>query len=170
MRCPSYKTEKMEDISAAVAAGAADHQLLNLKFSPVKLEPSDYKAPSPPTEEHSERLSLPGAEASQDKENSTSGFHDRTFEDSGYLTLHNSQVEDHSEVTAVARQGKPASRQNSPRKSQRRTSAHQPAASPTEGCQRKEGSPSTVPLLRFHEAVCEELAKDFRINKRYGYF
>lgn len=176
MRRPSYKSEKMEDIASVVAAGAADGQLFNLKLSPVKLEPNYFKPPCPPTEERSTSPSLAGAEASQDKENSAGGFHNKTLEDSGYLTLQNSHIEDHKEdgycnVVAVARQGKLSSQKSSPTKCQRRTSARRLAASPTEGTQSVSSTSSTcvsstLPLLKFHEAVCEELAKGFRKNKR----
>lgn len=165
------------------AAGAADAHLLNLKLSPVKLEPSDFKRPRPPTEERLALPSLAAAEASQDKENSDSGFHNRTLlEDSGYLTLQNSHIEEHKEdgycnIVAVAHQGTLPSQQSSATKCQRRTSSHCLAASPTEGCQARAGTQSVsstssnlvsspLPLLKFHEAVCEELTKDFRKNKR----
>lgn len=179
MKCPSYKSEKMEDIAYVVPAGAADGQLFNLKLSPVKLEPNYFKPPCPPTEERSTSPSLAGTEASQDKENSASGVHNRTLEDSGYLTLQNSHTEDHKEdgycnVVAVARQGKVPSQQSSPTKCQRRTSSRRLAASPTEGTPSVSSTSSTssnrlnstLPLLKFHEAVCEELAKGFRKNKR----
>lgn len=178
MKCPSYKSEKMEDIAYVVAAGAADGQLFNLKISPVKLEPNYFKPPCPPTEERSTSPapSLAGAEASQDKENSAGGVHNRTSEDSGYLTLQNSHTEDHKEdgycnVVAVARQGKVPSQQSSPTKCQRRTSSRRLAASPNEGTESVSSTSSnslnsTLPLLKFHEAVCEELAKGFRKNKR----
>lgn len=172
MKCPSYKSEKMEDISA-------DHQPLNLKFSPVKLEPSDIKPSCPPTAEIWATPSVTGVKTSQDKENRTSGFHNRTFEDSGYLTLHSSHIEDSKEegqdvAVAVALQGKVSSQQSSPTKCQRRVSPRHLAASPIEahreGAETQSASSncvsSTLPLLRFHEAVCEELAKDFKKNKR----
>lgn len=174
MKCPSYKSEKMEDMAAVVAAGAADGQPYNLKISPVKPEPNDFKPPRPPVEERSPSPPLSSAEASQDKENSSRGLHDGTLEDSGYLTLQNSHIEDgHCSVVAVA-QGKAASQQSSPSKCQRRTSSHRLAASPTEGRQGRAGTQSvsstcvssTLPLLSFHQTVCEELAKDFRKNKR----
>lgn len=182
MKCPSYKSEKMEDVYAPIAEGAADPLLLNLKFSPVKLEPSDIKPKCPPTAELLTTQSPAGTEASQDKENRTSGLHNRTLEDSGYLTLHNSHIEDskedgHCSTIAVAHQGKVSSQQSSPTKCQRRTSPCQLTASPIEGHRGRAGRQSassassncissTLPLLRFHEAVCEELAKDFKKNKR----
>lgn len=182
MKCPSYKSEKMEDIHAPIADGAADPQLLNLKFSPVKLELSDIKPPCPSTAELWATPSLAGKETLQDKENRTSGFHNRTLEDSGYLTLHNSHIEDgkedgHCSALAVTHQGKVSSQQSSPTKCQRRTSPRHLAASPVEDHRvRAERQltastssncvSSTLPLLRFHKAVCEELAKDFKKNKR----
>lgn len=175
MRFPNCKFEKMEDQCAPIAAGTADPQPLSLKFSPVKLEPSHVKPSCPPTAERWALPPLAGAEASQDKENSTSGFHNGTLEDSGYLTLHNSHIDDGKEDghcgAAVAQQGKRTSQQSSPTKCQRRASPRHPAASPTQGRRGGAGTQSTcvgstLPLLRFHEAVCEELAKDFRKNKR----
>lgn len=179
MKCPSYKSEKMEDIYAPIADGAADPQL---KFSPVKLEPNDIKPVCPPTAECWATPSLAGAEASQDKENRTSSLHNRTLEDSGYLTLHNSHIEDskedgHCSAIAITHQGKVSSQQSSPSKCQRRASPCHLAASLNKGHQGRAGRQlasstssncvsSPLPLLRFHEAVCEELAKDFKKNKR----
>lgn len=168
MKISNYKSEKMEDVCAPIAAAAAaEPQPLGFKFSPVKLEPCDFKPPCPLTAERWATPPLAGAESSQDKENSTSTFHNRTLEDSGYLTLHNSHIEDGH--CGVAQQGRTSSQQSSPSKCQRRASPLHLAASPLEG--RPGGASSTsvrttLPLLRFHEAVCEELAKDFRKNKR----
>lgn len=161
MKCPSYKSEKMEEMFAPVADGGPDHHLLDLKFSPVKLEPNDLKPSCPPTAEFWATPSVPGVKASQDKENRTSGFHSRTFEDSGYLTLHNSHIEDCKEdgQCVAAHPGKVSSQQSSPTKGQRRASPGHPTAS-------SHCVSSPLPLLRFHEAVCEELAKDFKKNKR----
>lgn len=176
MKFPNYKSEKMEDICAPIAAGAADPQLLDLKFSPVKLEPSDVKPPCPPTAERWATPPLAGAEASQDKENSTSCLHNRTLEDSGYMTLHNSHIDDgkedgHCSAIVVAQQGKASSQHSSPTKCQRKASPRHLAASTTEGRRGGVDTQSTcvsgtLPLLSFYEAVCQELAKDFRKNKR----
>lgn len=182
MKCPSYKAKKMEDMYAPIADSSADPQLLDLKFSPVKLEPNDIKPPCQPTAELWATPSPNDTEASQDKENSTSGFHSKTLEDSGYLTLHSSHIEEgkedgHCSAIAVAQQGKVSSQQSSPTKCQRRASPCQLAASPIKGhqaraCRQLASSASSncvsspLPLLKFHEAVCEELAKDFKKNKR----
>lgn len=188
MRCPRYKAEKMEEVSAGVAA--AHPQALNLKTSPVKLEPNDIKPQCPPAGVTAVLLSLSNdnAGALYDKENSTSRDHDRSlegeFEDSGYLSLHNSQIDDHHgdeedehwKTTAATHHKKTVTPKNSPSKCQKRTNSHHLAAL-AEGCQGRTETHSvsstssnhvhnTLPLLRFHEAVCEELAKDFRKNKR----
>lgn len=130
--------------------------------------------------------------AIHDKENSTGMAHDRTleFEDSGYLSLQNSQIEYHHEneedvhilgkstvVSSTAtNQGMP---HNSPSKCQVRSTPIQLEAvcTPVVRPQRRTAayssstpsghhSDSHLPILNFQRVVCEELAKSYEKNKR----
>lgn len=130
--------------------------------------------------------------AIHDKENSTGMAHDRTleFEDSGYLSLQNSQIEYHYEneedvhilgkstvVSSTAtNQGMP---HNSPSKCQVRSTPIQLEAvcTPVVRPQRRTAayssstpsghhSDSHLPILNFQRVVCEELAKSYEKNKR----
>lgn len=130
--------------------------------------------------------------AIHDKENSTGMAHDRTleFEDSGYLSLQNSQIEYHHEneedvhilgkstvVSSTAtNQGMP---HNSPSKCQVRSTPIQLEAvcTPVARPQRRTAayssstpsghhSDSHLPILNFQRVVCEELAKSYEKNKR----
>lgn len=203
MKCPRYKEEKMEKSSAAVAT--ADSKVQELKVSPVK-EPIPIKPQCPPAGATTVLISLNNSNgAVHNKENSTSRDHGRTmdegFEDSGYLSLHNSHIDDHhgdeeddqvqGKITTAAllpsaaatHQGKTISPKSSPSKCQGRTNSSRPvplsAASPPVGCHRwraatyslsstpsNHSSNTNLPILKFQEAVCEELAKSYRKNKR----
>lgn len=196
MKCPRYKTEKMDKSSAAVSA--ADSKAHEFKASPVKV-PTPVKPQCPPTVFLSQNNNIG---AIHDKENSTTRDHDGLmddgFEDSGYLSLQNSQIEDHhgdeeddqiqgkiSAATllpsaAITHQGKMVSPKSSPSKCRGRTNSGHPvpllAASHPVSCQRRTETysstqsdhlcKSNLPILKFKEAVCEELAKSYRKNKR----
>lgn len=198
MKCPRYKTEKMEKNSAAVST--ADSKAHEYKASPVKV-PTPVKPQCPPIVFLSQNDNIG---AVHNKENSTTRDHDRTmddgFEDSGYLSLQNSQIEDHhgdeeddqtqgkmSAATllpsaAITQQRKIISPKSSPSKCRGRTNSGHPvpllAASHPVSCQRRTEAysmsstqsdhlcKSNLPILKFKEAVCEELAKSYRKNKR----
>ncbi|KAI9535665.1 hypothetical protein NQZ68_003219 [Dissostichus eleginoides] len=182
------------DISAA-----ADSRVLHLKASPVK-EPLPLKPQCPPAGVTTELFSL----NNNNKENSTSRENDRTlneaFEDSGYLSLHNSQIDDnhgeeedehiHEKPAAplppsnAAKHKKKTTPNNSPTKCKGRTDCNRQvsleAASTPVDCHKtvayslssippEHHNDPNLPILKFQKAVCEELAKNYRKNKRYDW-
>lgn len=206
MKCPQYKAtmaNNIEKSSAAVAA--AESKVLHLKASPVK-EPTPIKPQFPPAGVTTALLSLNNnTRAVHNKENSTSTReHDMTldegFEDSGYLSLHNSQIDDqHGDDEDDLIQGKPTvtlrppaaathqertiSPKNSPSKSHGWTNSSYPVslvAASTPGSHPRSKkvacslsstpcnhhNDANLPILKFQRAVCEELAKSYRKNKR----
>lgn len=162
------------------------------KASPVK-EPIPIKPQCSPVKVTTVLFSSKNnTSAIHDKENSTGMVHDRTleFEDSGYLSLQNSQIEYHHEneedvhilgkstvVSSTAtNQGMP---RNSPSKCQVRSTPIQLEAvcTPVVRPQRRTAayssstpsghhSDSHLPILNFQRVVCEELAKSYEKNKR----
>ncbi|KAA8583566.1 hypothetical protein FQN60_014774 [Etheostoma spectabile] len=203
MKCPRYEAtmvNKMEKSSAAV-----ESKVLNLKASPVK-EPIPIKPQCPPAGVTTVLLSLNNTtRAVHNKENSTSREQDRIldegFEDSGYLSLHNSHIDDHHGDTEDEHsQGKPTVTQpfatatlqektispnNSPSKCKGRTDSNPLAslvtASTPVDCHKRtaayslSSTPSdhhndpNLPILNFQRAVCVELAKSYKKNKRYDW-
>ncbi|XP_039856745.1 F-box only protein 5 [Simochromis diagramma] len=165
------------------------------KASPVK-EPIPIKPQCSPVKVTTVLFSSKNnTSAIHDKENSTGMAHDRTleFEDSGYLSLQNSQIEYHHEneedvhilgkstvVSSTAtNQGMP---RNSPSKCQVRSTPIQLEAvcTPVVRPQRRTAayssstpsghhSDSHLPILNFQRVVCEELAKSYEKNKRYDW-
>ncbi|GLD66448.1 F-box only protein 5 [Lates japonicus] len=204
MKCPRYevtKTNNMEKSSANVVA--AEYKGLHHKASPVK-EPTPIKPQCPPAGVTTVLFSLNNTtRAVHNKENSTSREHDRTLdeghEDSGYLSLHNSQIDDHhgdeeddhiqKKLTAAllpsaTHHEKTISPNNSPSKCQGRTNSSYPvvaASTPVDRPRRRTAAYSSsstpsnhhsdpnLPILKFQQAVCEELAKSYRKNKRYDW-
>lgn len=189
MKCPGYKEEKMEKTSAAVATANSKAPLL--KAPPVNPAPSPIKPMCPPAGATTVLFSLNNSTSIvHNKENSTSRDHgtmDKGFEDSGYLSLQNSHIDDHhgneeddhiqGKITATTHQGKNISKKSSPSKCQgKMNSSAMPllAASPPVGCHSRRTATSTpsdhlntnLPILKFQEAVCDELAKSYRKNKR----
>lgn len=134
MKCPRYEATRANNMEKT---SAAESMVIHPKASPVKT-PTPIKTQSPPAEvttvfSHNTR-------AIHNKENNTSREHERTldegFEDSGYLSLHNSQIDDHygdeegdhmqGKLTAAllgsaTRQEKTISPNSSPSKCQGRT-------------------------------------------------
>ncbi|XP_061600941.1 F-box only protein 5 [Cololabis saira] len=175
---------------------AAESKLLQLKASPVK-EPNPIKAPSP--EVTNTLFAIKNlVSAVHNKENSTTTEHEQTqdecFEDSGYLSLHNSRIECHHEEeglvqekpaaglsAAAAHPEKTAVSKDSPTKCQGRTKpSHQASlavSTPVGRSVRRtlSSTPSdrhtdhNLPILRFEQVVCEELAKNYKKNKRYDW-
>ncbi|XP_058506832.1 F-box only protein 5 [Solea solea] len=203
MKCPHYnasKTNSMEKSSANVAA--ADYRGLHLKTSPVK-EPIFAKPQCPPAAQTTVLFPLNDTTgAIHNKENSAiSREHDGTLdeglEDSGYLSLHNSRIDEHhgdeeddhihGKPTSTlppsgAHQEKTVSPHKSPSKCQRRTDSgcHIPlvAASTPVGCHRRRLLSSTpsdnhsdpnLPILKFQRDVCEKLTEGYRKNKRFDW-
>ncbi|KAL0964541.1 hypothetical protein UPYG_G00325390 [Umbra pygmaea] len=87
--------------------------------------------------------------------------HDRTldlelepFEDSGYLSLQNSQVEDLDNVREFGKS--PEHERVSP-------------CIPVADNENERHTSSTLPILKFQHAVCQELAKSFRRTKNYDW-
>lgn len=197
MKCPSYeaaRANKMERGSANMAAAAgAQPKVVQVKASPVKEDPIPLKPSSPPANVATKLFSQNNnTRVVHNKENSSNKEHERTaldegFEDSGYLSLHNSQIFDHHEEEEYV-QGKPTaalqhapadkkiSPSNSPSKCQTRMNSPMAAvvtASTPLPKRRTEKSTLSnhyndhyLPILKFQRTVCEELAKSYQKNKR----
>ncbi|KAK2824531.1 hypothetical protein Q5P01_021706 [Channa striata] len=199
-RNQTARADNMEKTSPAKSA------VLHPKASPVK-HPGPVKPqcqPAPLT-----TLLLPhsnNCKATHDKENSSSSkvcerTLDEGFEDSGYLSLHTSQIDDHhgdeedehmqgrstgSYLASASHQGSTILPKNSPSKCQGKSSCVRPefvslveAFSPVDRPKRRTATFSStpsdnrrdpnLPILNFQKAVCEELAKSYRKNKRYDW-
>lgn len=192
MKCPQYETTKTKNMEkSSVVLAAAEPKLLHLKASPEKQPPKPQCPPADVT-----------PVLFNDKENSTSLEHDRTldecFEDSGYLSLQNSQTDlHHGDEEDEHILGKPTAslpsastthrektvspnvspskclKRNNPscpalvtvstpaERPQRRTALHSLSSTP-----RDQHSDPNLPILKFQRAVCEELAKSYRKNKK----
>ncbi|XP_076599821.1 F-box only protein 5 [Chaetodon auriga] len=205
MKCPHYKATMANSIEKSSAA--AESKVLHLKASPVK-EPTPIKPQCPRMRVTTELFSLNNnTRAVHNKENSTSREHDLTldegFEDSGYLSLHNSQIDDHygdeeddliqgkltasllPSATAATHQEKTISPKNSPSKCQGGANSSSPVslvAASTPGSHRTGKTAAcslsftpcnhhnvNLPILKFQQTVCEELAKSYKKNKRYDW-
>lgn len=172
------------------------------KTSPVK-NPTPIKPQCLPEEVTTVLLAHNDTRAVHNKENSASTEHGRTLdeklEDSGYLSLHNSQIADHygeeeddhmqgkataASLASARRQEKRISPNNSPSKCQGSTNSSRPvsglaASTPVDRSRRRtttySSTPSdshcnhNLPLLNFQRDVCEELAKSYQKNKRYDH-
>lgn len=196
MKCPRYDVTKAHSPqkNSAAAAAAADSQVLRLKPpSPLK-EPSPVKPSCPPTGATTVVFSLNDVtKPSFNKENSANSGHDRTvdegFEDSGYLSLHSSQIEEHhgdeedggntqgrTTATSPVRREKPRTPKKSPKCQSGvvSTSVLGAVCTPVEHHRRRllsstpshNSSYANLPILNFERAVCEELAKGYRQTKR----
>ncbi|XP_037638728.1 F-box only protein 5 [Sebastes umbrosus] len=192
MKVPRSEAAMANSVEKSYAA--AESRMLHLKASPVKEPPPPIK----PAGLTSVLFSLNNTtRAVHNKENSTGREHDRTvdeaFEDSGYLSLHNSQIDDHHvDEDDEHVQGKPTvtllpsaatthqdkTPNNSPSKCQGRTDCNRPTSTPVDRPKRRTAVSSTpsdhhddpnLPILKFQRAVCEELAKSYRRNKRYDW-
>ncbi|XP_028983616.1 F-box only protein 5 [Betta splendens] len=195
MKCPHYETNRGRSTEKAPAADA-------MVFRP--------KASTAPVK----RVHLPAdvtvlftdddsIKAVHDKENDTSRDHDRTLEkgleDSGYLSLQNSQLDEHhgdeedehtqakptsALLVSVTQPGKTTS--NSPSKCRGRKNPSHPAplvtaSTPVDRPRRRaatcclSSTPAdkhtdpNLPILNFQQDVCEELVKSYRKNKRYDW-
>lgn len=195
MKCPRYEATRANDMAAAEA------KVLHLKASPVK-ELTPIKPQCPPAGGTTVLFSLNNdTKPVHNKENSTSREHgalDEAFEDSGYLSLHNSQIDEHHgdeeddhiqgkptgpllPSAAATHQEKTISPKNSPSKCQGRTNCPVTlvaASTPVDRHRRRKAvyslssTPSdqhndpNLPIVKFQRAVCEKLAKSYRMNKR----
>ncbi|XP_030011099.1 F-box only protein 5 [Sphaeramia orbicularis] len=177
-------------------SAAAESKVLHLKSSPVK-EPPPCKPLVTPADVTLVLSHNNDTKAVHNKENNTNGKDiDRIvgerLEDSGYLSLHNSQIEeedDHFHVqapttlppSAATHQQKTISPKPSPTKCQGRMDSVSPVASTPVLRQKRvdtysmSSTPSDsnnnpyLPILKFEQAVCEELAKSFQKTKRYDW-
>ncbi|XP_041866896.1 F-box only protein 5 [Melanotaenia boesemani] len=196
MKCPFYEAAMDNGKDKSIAA--AESKVLQLKPSPVK-EPTPIKPQLPSARSTTVLFSIKdNTRAVHNKENTASRDHEGTldegFEDSGYLSLHNSQIDDHHvdeeneqvlekptavlSNTAVTRQEKTVL---FPSKCQGRTKSSQPVSLSVSSLVEKRtvvlsSTPSTqhssttnLPVLKFQQAVCDELAKSYKKNKRYDW-
>lgn len=203
MKVPSgYKAvrspcKNMEKNPAPAAVAAGDLHGPHTKTPPLK-EHVPIKPPfSPAGVTQTALFSLnKNTRAVHNKENDNGKEHDGSsdevalgnggFEDSGYLSLQNSHLDDHRDDHEEERevderslatpsrptwQEKAIAAARSPLKTDPKTAF---AHSPTK-CQGKTASERIVsstagpnlPILRFQQAVCEELAKSFQRTQRY---
>ncbi|KAK9541137.1 hypothetical protein VZT92_001205 [Zoarces viviparus] len=186
MKCPWYEAAMVNGVEKSSAA--AESRVLHLKASPLK-EPPNIKPQCPPAGAPTVLFNNT-TRAVHNKENSTGREHDRTvddgFEDSGYLSRNNSQIDEHhgEEEEEEHKQGKPArqdkttSPKSSPSKCPERTDSHTPVdrhKRRTAATFSLSSTPSdrhrdpNLPILNFQRAVCEELAKSYQKNKRYDW-
>ncbi|KAE8280878.1 F-box only protein 5 [Larimichthys crocea] len=193
-RCePTTMANNMEKSSAAVESKA-----LHLKASPVK-PPTPVKPQSPPNDVTTVLFSLnDNTRPVHNKENSSrehDGHLDEAFEDSGYLSLHNSQLHDHHGeeeddhiqektpanllTSAATHQEKTVSPRHSPSKKNTSRPVVVSASTPVSHHRRTaacslSSTPSSqhdanLPILKFQQDVCDRLAKGYRKNKRFDW-
>ncbi|KAF6721449.1 F-box only protein 5 [Oryzias melastigma] len=163
MKCPQYESAGMEN--------TADSKVSHLKASVLKQQ-TPVKAPLP---------AVFSSSAVHNKENSTNRDHDRVleecFEDSGYLSLQNSHSEPHGDEEDPGFLGKLASPSkckgehqfkhplslavSTPKDHFKRTALSSTPASDRRG--------PNLPILKFQEAMCEELSKTFKKNKKFDW-
>lgn len=191
MKCPrhkstvAYSTEKTSSGNSTVS---------HLKASPV---PSPIKPHFPPVAEIT-ALPLDTSNTVHDKENCDSRHGNGSLiefsEDSGYLSLHNSQIDDHHGggedeqarekiahsvlQPSATTEGRTKAQKNSPSKCRGIANCSQPLAETPVSCYRRpsptfslSSTPSdhlnrTLPILKFQMDVCEELAKCYQKNKK----
>ncbi|XP_032408309.1 F-box only protein 5 [Xiphophorus hellerii] len=184
MKCPTIKSAKgstMEKSTLAEAAApAAESKVLYVKDSPKK-EPVPVKSQDRPSGQTTVVFST---SAVHNKENNTGreqdGALEEYFEDSGYLSLQNSHIDHHGDEEedhiAETHQWKRLSSSNSPSKCKQRTrisfSGSLAVSTPVDHHGRSTATLSStpnLPILRFQQAVCEELTKSYKKNKRYDF-
>uniref|UniRef100_H3CPS3 F-box protein 5 n=1 Tax=Tetraodon nigroviridis TaxID=99883 RepID=H3CPS3_TETNG len=149
MKCPRHKAA-VACSADKVSAGspAVSHPKASPLHSPIK--PHFPPGPAIPP------LPLDTSSTVHDKENNNSRHHNGSlgecFEDSGYLSLHNSQIEDHHGDGEDEHRG---------------TNVHTvlQATATTES----DHLNSALPIVRFQKAVCAELAKCYQKNQKYDW-
>lgn len=198
MKCPSREAawgNNMEKSSPAPTAVApAESKVLYPQVSPLK-EPPTIKPHFPPASVTTALFSLNNSNrAVHNKENSNRREHDRTLdeglEDSGYLSLQSSQIDEHhvaeeeDQSHAATHQERITTPKHSPSKCPGKTNAVHPvcleAPSTPVSCPERRAvkyslssTPAShhddpnLPILNFQRAVCEELAKSFQRTQRY---
>ncbi|XP_029925770.1 F-box only protein 5 [Myripristis murdjan] len=202
MKCPSFegaRGNKMEKSSTGPAVVTAGTKMSHPKTTPMKGH-NPVKPQFSPGDVTAELYSLnTTTRAIHNKENSNNRENDRAlyegFEDSGYLSLHNSQIDDHhgeeddshvhrqppaSPCSLAAHQEKTITPRQSPYKCHGKTSptclgslvtASTPTICPGNkvSTHSLSSTPANLPILKYQQAVCEELAKSFERNKRYDW-
>ncbi|KAJ0067002.1 hypothetical protein NL108_006248, partial [Boleophthalmus pectinirostris] len=170
MKVPSYEPSWPNTVGKS---SAVDCKVMQLHASPVK-EPIVFKAPLPTVDVTTVHSQNDYTRAVHNKENAVSRDHDKTLdqglEDSGYLSLHNSRIEEEDDKHVTP---KP-----SPIKCQE-TNTSQSLFTPTDFHKKRNvtcsmsSTPadhlhnSKLPILNFNQVVCEKLSKSFQKNKRY---
>ncbi|XP_054456507.1 F-box only protein 5 isoform X2 [Anoplopoma fimbria] len=184
----SMKYPRYEATSVEKSSPAAESRVFHLKASPVKQPPPTIKPQCDPAGVTTALFSLnDNTRAVHNKENSTDGTLEDGFEDSGYLSLQNSQLDEHH--GEEEEEGKPAvahqEKTTSPSKCPGRTDCPRPvsleASTPVDRHKRRTATRSlsstpadrhkdpNLPILMFQRAVCEELTKSYQRNKRYDW-
>ncbi|XP_020777145.1 F-box only protein 5 [Boleophthalmus pectinirostris] len=172
MKVPSYEPSWPNTVGKS---SAVDCKVMQLHASPVK-EPIVFKAPLPTVDVTTVHSQNDYTRAVHNKENAVSRDHDKTLdqglEDSGYLSLHNSRIEEEDDKHVTP---KP-----SPIKCQE-TNTSQSLFTPTDFHKKRNvtcsmsSTPadhlhnSKLPILNFNQVVCEKLSKSFQKNKRYDW-
>ncbi|XP_074532075.1 F-box only protein 5 [Halichoeres trimaculatus] len=198
MKCPSYEAPKANNMEKSCAA---ENKVFHLKASPMK-EPTPIKPQCPPAGVTTVLFSLNDTRPVNNKENSTSGeherFHEEVLEDSGYLSLQNSQNDGHhweeeehiQEKPTILRSSSVTCYENtvSPKKSPpkcstkwRRLVPQVAASTPVDFQKRRvpayllsstptdSQADTILPILNFQKDVCEKLSKSYQKNKRYDW-
>ncbi|KAM4607417.1 F-box only protein 5 [Polymixia lowei] len=194
MKCPSsYEAARGNNMEKSCTAAAAEFKVSHLKTSPLK-EYTPVKPLFPPVEERATLFSLNNnSRPIHNKENNRQldrSLDEVLLEDSGYLSLHTSQIndhhdeEDHIQEQSLATPSAPAACQQKTITPARPASARPVSlltSTPTVRPGKKastdslSSTPTTrhsdpnLPILKFQQAVCEELAKGFQRNKRYDW-
>lgn len=185
MKCTFY--EAAMDNAKEKSSAAAESRVRHLKASPVK-EPTPIKPQFSSAGSTGLLFSTKNnTRTVHNKENSVNRCHDGSlddgFEDSGYLSLHNSQIDDHVDEENVQILGKPAVTHQdkavlSPSKCQGRTKSSRPVSllvstpvdkRKTVALSSTQHSSPSLPILKFQQAVCEGLEKSYKKSKRYDW-
>ncbi|KAM3862841.1 F-box only protein 5 [Diretmus argenteus] len=199
MKCPSYEAtrgSKLEKSSTTAPLVSAESKVSHPKASPLK-DCSTIIPQLSPAGMTAAMFSLDGSDTktvhNKENNNNNNREHDRTldeaFEDSGYLSLRNSQIHEHHEAEEDGShiQGcppvPPQERNITPRHSPSKcptslVTASTPTVSPGRKVSALTSTPTShrgdhglpnLPILRFQQAVCAELAKSYQKNKRYDW-
>ncbi|XP_013860628.1 F-box only protein 5 [Austrofundulus limnaeus] len=187
MKCSVLNATKRDNTMKKVS-GAPDDSIIRLKMSPVK-----DNSPTKPQSSSKEISKVFSAKNNKESNNSRDPvILDNCFEDSGYLSLHNSHIDPNVEgennrtpgkLTTVHQEKTISSKKSS--KSQGKAKVSRPlfleaattpvvrlkpkttralSSTPSNNC-----SPSNLPILKFQQDVCEALSRSFKKNKKYDF-
>lgn len=175
MKCRRFDS-RVEKMSTAV-----ESKVHHLKESPVKdplpIKPQDHHADMSTELSSLQSINSPN----HDKENLSDSQLDCIHEDSGYLSLKNSQLDEHktedsnhlpgSANNSLSHRGISPICPESPAGvftplscSKRRTALFSLSSTPL-----NQHDDPNLPILKFQQAVCEELAKSYQKNKKYDW-